>query len=155
MTDFLADLQSVRWWLGVVIVGILVNVLGNYFHIFLGARLAATSTWWGNRQKAKDLEYKADLESLRSKPQEVNALESSEKRSLLRSIESLIKSFAWGVLTIFFVTINAPSWITIPLLLMFAVSWILYIFQHRAAIRTENLLKGFYATDPRDKKEIS
>ena len=76
-TTILDNFQSPTWWISVVIVGLIVNVIGQFLYSFIVGRYLATSTWWQNRQKAKDLKYEADLQALRDNPHEVAALEGS------------------------------------------------------------------------------
>jgi hypothetical protein len=149
-TTILDNFQSPTWWISVVIVGLIVNVIGQFLYSFIVGRYLATSTWWQNRQKAKDLKYEADLQALRDNPHEVAALEGSERRYQHRSLESLIKAVAWGAFAIFLIWIGATIWITLPIIVLLQFSWSFYLYQNRAAMRAERLLRDFYANKQRD-----
>jgi hypothetical protein len=49
MEKFSEDISSFYWWLSVVFVGLLVNILSNK----LDAHLSKVSTWWAERSKQR------------------------------------------------------------------------------------------------------
>ena len=140
MNDFLTDLQSPRWWLSVVIVGVLVSIAGIFLARLLDTRLAAASSWWRGQRGAAQREHMMHLESIRGDTRKQLFLAAAETRCRLRSLSALIQLIASGTFAILSMVFGAPSWVTIPLIVVFTVNWIFYIHQFRAADRAERLL---------------
>ena len=140
MSDFLADLQSVRWWLSVVIVGVLVSIAGTFLARLLDTRLAAASSWWRGRRATAQREQMKHLESLRGDTRQQLFLAAAETRCRLRSISALVQLIASSTFAILSMIFGAPNWVTIPLIVLFAFNWIFYMHQAHAADRAERLL---------------
>ena len=144
MSDFLADLQSPRWWLSVVIAGVFITIVGTYLTRFLDGRLAATSSWWRGQREAAQREHMMHLESLRGDTRKQLFLAADETRCRLRSLSALVQLIASGTFAILSMVFGAPNWVTIPLIVVFAFNWIFYIHQVHAADRAEKLLTDLF-----------
>src|SRR6267142_4983574 len=68
MSDFLRSLTSLYWWISVVVVGLVINVLSNCATRKLDARLSKVSLWWRERSKQRQADYLAESERLRASP---------------------------------------------------------------------------------------
>lgn len=54
MQDFLNNnLGSAAWWISVVVVGILLNLISSYFRDYIDKFLSRVSGWWANRTDEK------------------------------------------------------------------------------------------------------
>lgn len=65
MTDFIANLSSLYWWISVVVVGILVNVCSTYLQKVLDSRMSRTSDWWRQRSLQRQAIYDWKVAKLR------------------------------------------------------------------------------------------
>jgi hypothetical protein len=69
MDRFLQDATSSYWWLSVVVVGVIINVLSAYLKPFLESRLSHLSDYWGKRHEAKIGLFNQRVSLLRSNPE--------------------------------------------------------------------------------------
>lgn len=97
MKDFLADLNSLYWWLSVVIVGILINLFSSYVRDKLNSRLSRASLWWQKRSLTKINIRNKEIERLRKNTDEQLFLVYSEIRDRIESLGFLI----FGILFLF------------------------------------------------------
>jgi hypothetical protein len=110
MSDFIADLGSPRWWMSVVLAGIVVNIAASYLGKLLDARLTRASTWWRQRKASVERQRQATLGVLRANPDRRALLEAAEIRSRLRSLVFLVQATGMAVLIVLFVTFGVPKW---------------------------------------------
>ena len=64
MTDFFNNITSIGWWIGVVIVGILLNVAAMYLKSPIDRLVGSISTKYQTRSKAKKAEREAKIVNL-------------------------------------------------------------------------------------------
>lgn len=64
MTDFFNNITSISWWIGVVVVGILVNIAGMYLKSPIDRCLSSISTKYQTRSKAKKAERELKIRNL-------------------------------------------------------------------------------------------
>ena len=93
MSDFINNLSSIYWWISVVIVGILINLLSAYLKVKLDSSLSRVSSWWRNKSEARKAQRLKDLARLRNDSQEQMKL----MLSILRYRITSIMYFLWGV----------------------------------------------------------
>jgi hypothetical protein len=70
MIDFINNLTSISWWIGVVIVGILLNIASMYLKSPIDWLFSLISTKYRTRSKAKKAEREAKIKNLIGKIQE-------------------------------------------------------------------------------------
>jgi hypothetical protein len=148
MSDLIADLESARWWMSVVVAGILVNIAATYLTKLLDSRLTKASTWWRSKGASAERERLTTLEALRKNPHEQALLGAGEVRLRLRSLVFLVQAAAMGVLIVLFVTIGIPNWLVMPAIALFAVLWYAYVHQSRLADRAASLLSELRRESP-------
>lgn len=106
MEEFMNNLSSPSWWAGVVIIGILLNVLSGYLKDGLDKGSSRVSRWWANRSEKSRKERNELLNSLRNDKQEQILLASREIILRLQSIAFLVVGvlffFAQGSFLSFF-----------------------------------------------------
>ncbi len=56
MTEFVHDVTSFHWWLGVVLVGVLINLASDYLKPRADGILGSLSTWYATRTVERRLE---------------------------------------------------------------------------------------------------
>jgi hypothetical protein len=64
MADFINNLTSISWWIGVVIVGILLNLAAMYLKSPIDKWLSSISTKYQTRSKAKKAEREVTIKNL-------------------------------------------------------------------------------------------
>lgn len=98
MDEFAKSLTSINWWLGVVLVGILLNVLSSYLKPVVDNLFSKVSFWWRNRSEdARDARARIVAE-LRSDRHKQILMLAVENRRRLQSIGYLIYSLIFLVL---------------------------------------------------------
>ncbi len=140
MSDFITDLGSPRWWMSVVLAGIVVNIAASYLGKLLDARLTRASTWWRQRKASVERQRQATLGVLRANPDRRALLEAAEIRSRLRSLVFLVQATGMAVLIVLFVTFGVPKWFAIAAIILFAFLWYAYLQQSRKADRASSLI---------------
>lgn len=91
MQQFLADVQSPSWWAGVVIVGIVINVVSAYLKAPIDAALARHSSWWRNRSESSIRRRAELLELLRASPgKQLLAMSKINGRRILATLEIVV-----------------------------------------------------------------
>ena len=100
------NLVSIEWWLGVVAVGILLNLVSAYLKPWLDRTLSAFSTRWDERTSRRREERTKLVQYLRDHPDEQLHMLATEMRCRLRTILHLVLGMA--ILIISFIV--AGSW---------------------------------------------
>lgn len=98
MIDFLKNITSIYWWISVVVVGIMINLISYYLRKRLDNRLSAMSTWWSTRsKKQKDKRQKLILR-LRNSQHEQILFAFSEMRCRIGAVMSLVFTLTFIVM---------------------------------------------------------
>jgi hypothetical protein len=92
MEQFLADLHKPQWWIGVVIVGVLLDVAGSYARTLIDASTGRLKKWSLSRSAAHTKEMEKQIEFLR------NSLEERRRQEFwiltLRGAAGILLQFA-------------------------------------------------------------
>ncbi len=102
MNNFLSNLSSIYWWISVVVVGVLINILSVYVTRRLDARLSKASLWWRGRSEKERARYLTELAVLRTSQHEQVMAGLREIRFRIRSVFLFVNGtvfFAMGFLT--------------------------------------------------------
>jgi hypothetical protein len=160
MRNFLKDINSLYWWLSVVVVGIIINVTSSYLKIKLDRRLSAVSLWWRNRSESQKAKRAKTIAKLRSDAQAQTILATSILEDIIDSVYFLLCSFAalsgWTLFKIRFEA-NSDSTIVFLQVLLLVISAICLFsaLHHRTdAIRKRWLLSEARNTDPYDPFDV-
>jgi hypothetical protein len=86
MEEFINNLSSPSWWIGVVVIGILLNLLSDYLRQSLDKGSSRISRWWANRSEQSRRKRNEQLDVLRSDKQEQILLSTKEIVYRLQSI---------------------------------------------------------------------
>ena len=140
MDDLIADLGSPRWWVSVVVAGILVNIAATYLTKLLDARLTRASAWWRRKKASAEQERLATLDAFRADRQKQTVLAAAEVRCRLRSLVFLVQAIGMALLLVVFSTVGAPRWLVMLATALFAILWYAYVQQSRLADRASSLL---------------
>ena len=90
MTDFLSSLSSPSWWLGVVIVGLLINLIAAYLKPRLDRWLGGSSRWWETRTEKRRRARQARIRKLRESQHEQTMAALEALRSALLGVVLLM-----------------------------------------------------------------
>lgn len=116
MKEFLYDILSLRWWFGVVIVGILVNLLAAYLKPRIDTTLGKFSLWWSTRTKEKKIQFDEAVSRMKNNPHEEIIAHFAEARERLRAVLSLVMGmslFAFGSIHKFAAHLSLPKYIVL------------------------------------------
>jgi hypothetical protein len=98
MDSITQNLGSVNWWVGVVIVGILINLISAYLKKPADKFLSGFSNWWSTRTEKQRREREIRIQKMRVSPSE----------QILASLEMLhlrVRVNYWVLLFLFCVVI--------------------------------------------------
>ncbi len=93
MDAFLNNLNSPSWWIGVVVVGILINIGGYYLRKKLDSTLSRMSSWWGKRSESRRLNREKQIEYLRKNPHEKVPYALKQNVTISLSIVMMLSGF--------------------------------------------------------------
>lgn len=98
MEDLLANLGSISWWIGVVVVGITTSIVGAYLKPRFDSLFGLVSHGWATRTEARRLAFLEAVEEVR---------ENEEKRAELRfeTLRSLIVGQTFTIVSVLFVVL--------------------------------------------------
>ena len=90
MSEFWLQIQTPSWWVGVVIVGILINLISDYAKPQLDKYMSRTFIWWSLRSEQRRSARNKIIEKIKVDSQERNIYIAHEMRYRLRSIEAFL-----------------------------------------------------------------
>lgn len=118
MDEFLKNMTSGYWWLSVVAVGIVVNLVSGILEKRLGGLGSSTSAWMRLRSEKKRKAYQAEVARLVAKPELLPHFFQEETRWRMRALLMLGMFFLVGLMLV------APDLGAQPL---FGGSWVRYV----------------------------
>lgn len=120
MENFLTQIASISWWLSVVTVGFLINILSVYITRRLDTRLSRVSSWWRRRSDEKAARRKKDLAQLQGNPVKLTIFALAELRNRIRALTMLVLAFAAAALALL-VRLSAEKFVDAPVLIVLTV----------------------------------
>jgi hypothetical protein len=81
MDDFMKNATTLSWWLGVVLVGVVLNLFSAYIKSPLDDFLARMSTWWASRSAAAARSRAKQILELNADPMKQLLLLADEARA--------------------------------------------------------------------------
>lgn len=109
MEEFINSLSSPSWWMGVVIVGVIINVASAYLKKPIDLLLSKVSSSWRARQTAAVEKRNALVESLRNDSNLLLLYSMSENRYRIRSVGFLLLAFAIFFMSTFAIGVSDVS----------------------------------------------
>jgi len=105
MQELLKQISSLSWWIGVVLVGVLVNIASPFISRAIERRLSRFSDWQRRRSQSKQEKRQTLLNNLRADPHKQVLFAIAENRYRVRSSNNFLVSllavgFATGFLYI-------------------------------------------------------
>ena len=108
MDEFSKNLSSLSWWLGVVVVGLLLNIASAYLKAPLDRILSAMSTSWNLRSETLRASRDAQIKLVRESDRELQLLIAEELRDRLRAIHTTLLA-VFFILFYVFIRVRVPS----------------------------------------------
>ncbi|NAW59666.1 MULTISPECIES: hypothetical protein [unclassified Vibrio] len=133
MEQFLTDASTTHWWLGVVVVGITINIASTYIRAFFEHRLSRLSSYWRNRQESHVKEEQEKIELLKNNPELKLVYALNESRFRTRSVGFFVMSTMFTILSISFES-DSFVWLSITFVLSL-VCIIISLIDHREAVK--------------------
>ncbi|MFA7383247.1 MAG: hypothetical protein WC001_07330 [Desulfurivibrionaceae bacterium] len=134
MDEFVQNLSSLGWWLGVVLVGLLLNLISAYVKPWLDRRLVRMSAWWQCRSEPVRVETENRIARLRNDRHSQHLLLAEEARHRFRGLIHLLLSLMW---LLFFLivkvqNVSSPAAIAWPIWLRQSILFVslLFMFLH-------------------------
>ncbi|QBZ98492.1 hypothetical protein [Flavobacterium sangjuense] len=93
MDDFLKEMTTVKWWISVALVGILLNVFSSYLKKGIDNFFGKISNRVRQRNAKKEKERSELMEFLKANPSERYMIGIEELRCRIRSVSFLLFSF--------------------------------------------------------------
>ena len=90
MKELISNVSSIYWWISVVIVGILINIISYYLTRKLDTRLSNVSSWWRKKSEIRKSQRLKKLDKLRNDPHEQLLLAFETIQSISLAIALLI-----------------------------------------------------------------
>ena len=79
MKNWVKNINSIDWWIGIVVVGIIINLLAAYLKLPIDRILSVVSKWWATRTEIKSKE----------RDERIDRLSSSNKEQLFALVQAL------------------------------------------------------------------
>ena len=128
MREFLNNLSSLSWWLGVVVVGVVINILSPYISKGLEKVLIKTSARYRKRIAERSEKRRKRITELKANQHKQIMLAFGEQRLRIRSLEN----FFGGVIWFIFSGISAVLGLSVEnsgaKLLLFVVSAVILLY---------------------------
>ncbi|MGC1377284.1 MAG: hypothetical protein WA821_13725 [Anaerolineales bacterium] len=101
MSEFLSNLSSVSWWLGVVVVGIGINIISPYFKIGLEKILIKTSNNFRNKALERSEKRKRRIDELKANQHKQIMFGFKEQRLRIRALYEFLCGLLFSILGFF------------------------------------------------------
>jgi hypothetical protein len=92
MEKFIQDIATTYWWVSVVIVGIIVNIISSYLKPFLENKLSLVSGYWKQRKEKRKEEFESQVALLAADDRLLSIYALREFRYRIRSVSYLVMS---------------------------------------------------------------
>jgi hypothetical protein len=90
MQDFINNLSSPYWWISIVVVGLILNIISAYFRDAIDTVLSRMSTWWSKRSDKRKNKREDQITSLIGDKDAQHIVTISEFRNRIRALYYLI-----------------------------------------------------------------
>jgi hypothetical protein len=97
MEKFIDDISSLYWWLAVVVVGILINVVSTYIRTGLEINLAKISTYWARKKDSRERKQEQLIALLSDSDKALILYAQTEQRFRVRALQNIIFSLIFLV----------------------------------------------------------
>lgn len=102
MQKFITDLSSIYWWIGVVLVGIVINIFSSYLKTKIDSYMGSISKSWKEYDKEEKARFDCEVNKIKQSPQMLNLALFSEIRARMNAIIFVTTAIFMFVLAIFF-----------------------------------------------------
>ena len=85
MQKLIEDISSVYWWLGVVLVGIIINIFSSYLKNKLDLYMGNISKKWARISEDKKARFNMEVDIIRKNPEQLNLTLFDEIRTRIKA----------------------------------------------------------------------
>ncbi len=102
MTNTPSSFLSYEWWISVVVVGLIINLVSAYAKAKIDVQVAKLSRWWATQNEKERLERTRRIELIKSSPQLQHLLG-------VQSVRRIVTGSAYALGSLFFAILRAFS----------------------------------------------
>ena len=122
MREFLGQLGSLQWWLSVVVVGILINLLSAYLKGPTDSWFYYLFNWWKNRFETKKIAWMRSVDKIRQTPHDHPLIAISEVNMRIRSAHHLIVAAMSIGISVYTMNNSEPTAVSLAVVIVFSIS---------------------------------
>ena len=100
MADFAKNLGSDYWWLSVVVVSVVLNMLSTFLYKRMDTTIGKASTWWRSRSELRARKFRDAVEFLRDNTHLLPLYLHAESRDRIRHVALLVLSILFFVIAL-------------------------------------------------------
>lgn len=141
MEKFLQDMLSAYWWISVVVVGIIINLISTYIRPFLENRLSRVSCYWKNRRDTRIELFNLQVSLIKANADLRSVYALREIRYRVRCVEYLVVSLSMSAMAIFARSIGI-LYGSAFLMFMGAISMLIAVIDHFNASHVQKLVES-------------
>lgn len=101
MEEMFTELAKPYWWISVVVVGIVINIVSSYFKNYVDNCFSRAFSWWRNRSVEKKAEWLRTVDWIKQSEKHLLIQSFQESRERLRAIHFLLLGCLIAVFTSF------------------------------------------------------
>ena len=142
MDKFIDEISSTYWWIGVVVVGIVINIASSYIRKIMESRLSNISIYWKGKKKERVEKIAKKVDILRNNSELRGIYALRESRYRIRSIGFTIFGILSGTVGVW---ASEYKYTSNGSLALAAILFLIGLSDHRDAMKVKNLVES--ATD--------
>jgi hypothetical protein len=142
MDKFIKEISSPYWWIGVVIIGIAINIASSYLKNIIEFILSRISNNWKLKQKERTIKTARIIDILKNKSELKVIYALRELRYRIRSISFLILWFSFLASGFFAMEYLSVSYIDYIAFIIGLITILLGLTDHREAMKVQELIES-------------
>jgi len=137
MEEFLKEATSLHWWIGVVIVGVLINIASAYIRRCLEYSLSTVSGYWRKKSEERVSRNSSKIELLKSNPELRIVFALRESRHRIRSFMFFIIGIA-----LFILAKGAPEYVALFCEISGSITVLIGLHDHHCVMTVNYLVES-------------
>lgn len=140
MDEFVKNLSSPSWWLGVFVVGLIVEMLGGSLRDWLGKLLAKISEYWALKRRIRSKKQQQLLRDLKSDDTLLCLYAMRESRYRTRALFALVLGIVFMGVALQLVDTN--KWLSIFMLTLSFLNLTGALSDHASAMYVKHIVES-------------
>lgn len=136
MDRFIHEISSLYWWIGVVIVGIVINIASSYIKKIMESSLSGVSSYWERKQTKRAAKIAKKIEILKG---------NSELRVIyaLRESRYRIRALSFFISAILLMAMGSlgKGYVSVAFFVFGSIGMLVSLDDHREAMKIANLVE--------------